>query len=134
MKILGRHLIAEFVGCQSDLLDDQQGLETAMKEAVRVSGATIVSTVFHRFNPKGVSGVVVIAESHISIHTWPEYGYAAVDFFTCGEAVDPHLACEFMKTYLRASDATTVDEVPRGIPSDTNEVISHKPMAAVVSR
>lgn len=134
MKILGRHLIAEFVGCRHDLLDDQQGLEAAMKEAVRVSGATIVNSVFHRFNPKGVSGVVVIAESHISIHTWPEYGYAAVDFFTCGDSVNPHLACDYMKTYLHASDATTVSEIPRGIPSETDEILAHKPLAALAGR
>ncbi|HSG99438.1 MAG TPA: adenosylmethionine decarboxylase, partial [candidate division Zixibacteria bacterium] len=66
------------------------------------------------------------AESHISIHTWPEYGYAAVDFFTCGERVDPHRACEYLKNALGAGAAHTT-ELARGIPSETDEVIPHKP-------
>ncbi len=85
MKILGRHLIVEYADCNCELLNDIDFLEEQMNESVRVAGATIVSSKFHRYNPQGVSGVIVIAESHLSIHTWPEYGYAAVDFFTCGE-------------------------------------------------
>ena len=126
MRILGRHLIVEFTDCNQEILDNTGELETHMKEAVRRSGATIVQSVFHRYNPHGVSGVVVIAESHISIHTWPEYGYAAVDFFTCGESVDPHLAFEHMRDALGAK--STVTELKRGIPSDHDEVISHKPI------
>jgi S-adenosylmethionine decarboxylase proenzyme len=82
---------------------------------------------FHRYNPQGVSGVVVIAESHLSIHTWPEYGYAAVDFFTCGETVDPYLAHEHIAKMLGAGKAQ-VEELRRGIPSGTDEIIAHKPM------
>jgi S-adenosylmethionine decarboxylase proenzyme len=85
-----------------------------------------VETVFHRYNPHGVSGVIVIAESHISLHTWPEYGYAAVDFFTCGEAVDPYKAHDYLKDKLGAS-AAQVNEVRRGIPSSVDEPIEHKP-------
>jgi len=98
-----------------------------MNEAVRCSGATRVRSVFHRYNPQGVSGVVVIAESHCSIHTWPEYGYAAVDFFTCGKDVDPYRALESLRTALKAGDVQ-VREVKRGIPSDNDEFISHKSM------
>jgi S-adenosylmethionine decarboxylase len=125
MKILGRHLIVEYSDCDKRHLNDAQYLEDAMNDAVRKSGATIVRSIFHRYNPQGVSGVVVIAESHISIHTWPEYGYAAVDFFTCGESVDPYKAHEHMKEMLAASKAF-VQELKRGIPSDTDEIISHK--------
>ncbi len=129
MKILGRHLIVELSDCDSNILNDTALMEEYLKEAARRSGATIVDTVFHRYNPQGVSGVVVIAESHISVHTWPEYGYAAVDFFTCGEAVDPYLAHDYLKRVLRA-DSAQVRELNRGIPSSENLVIDHKPAAA----
>ncbi len=126
MKILGRHLVAELSGCNRNTLDDLALLEELLNESVRRSGATIVKSVFHRYNPQGVSGVVVIAESHISIHTWPEYGYAAVDFFTCGDAVDPYRAFEYLKDALSSSNAH-LSELKRGIPSGTDEVINHKP-------
>ena len=89
MKVLGRHVIVELVDCDRAVLDNLELIREHMLEAARKSGATVVRSVFHRYNPQGVSGVVVIAESHISVHTWPEYGYAAVDFFTCGDSVDP---------------------------------------------
>lgn len=127
MKILGRHLIVEYAECNNDLLNDLDQLETFMNESVRKAGATIVKSTFHRYNPQGVSGVVVIAESHISIHTWPEYGYAAVDFFTCGDSVDPYRAFEYMKEKLQSKEAT-VQEMKRGIPSENDEVIAHKPI------
>jgi len=126
MKILGRHLIAEYTDCIHDKLDDTEFLEHCLLEAVRRSGATIVKSVFHRYAPQGVSGVVVIAESHMSIHTWPEYDYAAVDFFTCGRSIDPYQANEFLKKMLGSLNAC-VTEVSRGIPSGTDEVIEHKP-------
>ena len=92
MKALGRHILAEFFDCDNDILDDTEKIELIMKRAAIECGATIISSTFHEFNPHGVSGVVVIAESHLAIHTWPEYGYAAVDVFTCGETVDPAVA------------------------------------------
>lgn len=125
MKILGRHLIVEFSECDKTILDDMEIVEKQMNKAVELSGATIVRSVFHRYSPQGVSGVVVIAESHISIHTWPEYGYAAVDFFTCGDTVDPYKAFEYMKEQLNCQNAD-VKELKRGIPSDTDEIIEHK--------
>lgn len=126
MKILGRHLIVEYSDCDKRSLDDVRLLEETMNEAVRRSGATIVRSVFHRYNPQGVSGVVVIAESHISIHTWPEYGYAAVDFFTCGESVDPYKAHEYLSAVL-AAGSVHLQELKRGIPSESDEIIRHKP-------
>jgi S-adenosylmethionine decarboxylase len=125
MKILGRHLIVEYADCDESLLNDKPLIEQYMKNAVIVSGATIVRSVFHRYSPQGVSGVVVIAESHLSIHTWPEYGYAAVDFFTCGETADPYKAFEYMKKMLKCREAS-VNELKRGIPSETDEIIRHK--------
>ena len=125
MKILGRHLVVEYSGCDSGILGNADLLEEYLNEAVRKSGATIVRSVFHRYNPQGVSGVVVIAESHISIHTWPEYGYAAVDFFTCGQSVDPHKAHEYIERVLCCSESH-VRALNRGIPSETDEFIKHK--------
>ncbi len=127
MKQLGRHLIVELTDCDMSRLNDERHLERAMKEAVRKAGATIVSSNFHRYNPQGVSGIVVIAESHLSIHTWPEYGYAALDLFTCGEAVDPYAAFDYLQQELGSASAE-ITEVKRGIPSEFDEVIHHKPM------
>jgi len=125
MKILGRHLVVELSQCDCEQLDDLDFLERCLNEAVRCSGATKVKSVFHRYNPQGVSGVVVIAESHCSIHTWPEYGYAAVDFFTCGETVDPYKAFESLRSALKAGEVQ-VRELKRGIPSARDEIIRHK--------
>jgi S-adenosylmethionine decarboxylase len=110
---LGRHLLIELYACDRGRLDDLAGLERALKEAARQSGATIVESVFHRFMPHGVSGVVVVAESHLAIHTWPEYGYAAVDFFTCGAEIDYWRARDFIKEALAAQNFE-VKELLRG--------------------
>ena len=126
MKILGRHLIAELCECNCNVLNDLSALEQHLKQAVRLSGATIVRSVFHRYNPQGVSGVVVIAESHFSVHTWPEYGYAAVDFFTCGPSIDPHRALDYIKEQLQ-SGQMQVSELSRGMPSAVDELINHTP-------
>ncbi len=127
MKKLGRHILAEFNECDHALLNDLDSIRRILMEAARYSGATVVNSVFHEYNPHGLSGVVVIAESHLSIHTWPEYGYAAVDFFTCGETVDPWKACRFMQEKLGCTDLHTT-EIGRGIPSDQEEIIPHKPI------
>ncbi|HUV31858.1 MAG TPA: adenosylmethionine decarboxylase [Acidobacteriota bacterium] len=131
MKTLGRHLIVEYSECDRAVLDDEHLIEEYMNEAVRQSGATAVGSVFHRYSPQGVSGVVVIAESHISVHTWPEYGYAAVDFFTCGDSVDPYKAHEYIREML-GSKHPAVSELKRGIPSETDEIIDHKPVSPAV--
>lgn len=85
MDHLGKHVILELYDCPDHLLCDPQIIETFMTEAALAMDATIVLRTFHHFAPLGVSGVVVIQESHLTIHTWPEYGYAAIDIFTCGE-------------------------------------------------
>lgn len=126
MNALGRHILAEFYECDADILNDAQRIENYMKRAALECGATIVSSTFQTFNPHGVSGVIVIAESHLAIHTWPEYGYAAVDVFTCGETVDPAVANEALKEYLKAKKVTTV-QVNRGELNLKNQVLQHKP-------
>jgi len=125
MKILGRHLLAELADCEPELLVDSAKLEKAMKDAAKKSGATVVESVFHRYNPQGLSGIVVIAESHLSIHTWPEYNYAAVDCFTCGSNVDPKKALLYLKEALGCK-TMQVRDMNRGLPSDMDEYIAHK--------
>jgi len=101
-KYLGQHLIVELYDCPADLLSDPVSIEKAMKTAADKMGATTVTSNFHHFSPLGVSGVVIIMESHLTIHTWPEYGYAAVDIFTCGE-IDLEIGVTFLQTKLNAS-------------------------------
>jgi len=128
MKILGRHLVAELSECREEILNDLPKLETILKEAARLSGAVVVDTLFHRYNPQGISGVVVIAESHLSLHTWPEYGYTAIDCFTCGTSVDPYKAIEYLKEQL-GSDSVSIKELKRGIPSINDQILPHKSTA-----
>ena len=127
MKSLGRHLLTEFYGCDRETLNDPDRIKKIMEEAAITSGASIVQSVFHLFNPHGISGVVVIAESHLAIHTWPEYGYSAVDIFTCGEEVDPWRACHYLKEKLRAGSTSTV-EIFRGAIDSDGKGLRHKPL------
>ncbi len=126
MKALGRHILAEFFNCDETLLNDAGKVEKIMKRAALECGATIVNSVFHTFNPHGVSGVVVIAESHLAIHTWPEYRYAAVDVFTCGEMVNPWIATETLRKYLKAESIKSMS-LKRGELRDKG-VLRHKPL------
>jgi len=125
MKILGRHLLAELSECGSPIINDLPQLETVMKEAARLSGATVVDSVFHRYNPQGLSGLIIIAESHLSIHTWPEYNYAAVDCFTCGTNTDPRKALDYLVEKLESNSVKILD-INRGMPSEEDEIIAHK--------
>ena len=126
MRSLGRHVLVEFYDCDPEALNDLSLVESSMKEAAVAAGSTIVDTVFRRFAPHGISGVVVIAESHLAIHTWPEYGYAAVDLFTCGENVDPWAAHDHLLETLSARDSEC-KELPRGELSVLGEDARHKP-------
>lgn len=101
----GRHVLAELTGCPPQVLDDVAGLESCFRQCAVEGGATLVSSHFHRFSPQGVSGVVVIAESHVTVHTWPEHGYAAVDVFTCGR---PEIAEAIMARIVTALQAEKV--------------------------
>ncbi len=115
-KELGIHTILEFYGCDKKVLADSALVEQAFRKASEISKATIVKTTFHHFNPHGVSGVVVIAESHFSVHTWPEHGYAAIDFFSCSEDVDVDRAIEYLKEVLKPKHVTRLD-LKRGMLS-----------------
>ncbi len=123
METRGTHIVCELSGCSAQVLSDLDGVRAIMESAAREANAEILKVAFHRFQPHGVSGVVVIAESHMSIHTWPESGYAAVDFYTCGDHTDPRRACEFAAKRLGAQSMLTT-EVKRGIAS-TNGHYTH---------
>lgn len=113
MIALGRHIIAELYNCNIEKIDDVLFVEQSMLSAAQKSGATVINSTFHHFSPYGVSGVIVIQESHFSIHCWPEYGYASIDIYTCGDTVDPWVAYEFLKESLNASHGSTM-ELNRG--------------------
>ena len=113
MKSLGRHILVEFHGCNADILNDVPHIEQDMIDAATQAGATIISSVFHHFAPFGVSGVIVIQESHLAIHTWPEYRYAAVDLFTCGDTVNPWVSYKHLKKAFEAEHGSAI-ELNRG--------------------
>ncbi len=112
-QALGTHILLELNNCPEDLLVQQERLENVLTTSAKEAGATVVKSVFHQFSPHGLSGVVVIAESHITAHTWPEHNYAAVDIFTCG---DPHIAQRIQdQITTRFSPAThTTQTITRG--------------------
>lgn len=109
MLALGRHILVEYYHCDPELLNEVMAIETAMVAAAKAADATVINSAFHHFSPFGVSGVVVIQESHLAIHTWPEYGYAAVDIFTCGTEVDPWICYEYLEKALKAAYASAME-------------------------
>lgn len=112
MSALGNHILVEFMRCDPNIMNDVSGIERDMVEAARKAGATVINSTFHHFSPYGVSGVVVIEESHLAIHTWPEYGYAAVDLFTCGE-MDAWISFDYLKECFKSASYSAI-EMKRG--------------------
>ena len=110
---LGRHVLVELYGCTPEILNDVIKIEQSMVAAAQKAEATVINSTFHHFSPFGVSGVVVIQESHLAIHTWPEFGYAAIDIFTCGETVNPWISYNYMKLALEAEHGSAM-EMKRG--------------------
>jgi S-adenosylmethionine decarboxylase len=103
--MFGSQVVLDLYDCETTHLDDLEWVKATLVNAALAAGATIVDTVFHKFAPWGISGVVVIAESHLAIHIWPENRYAAVDVFTCGENVQMDVASAFLKREFRARRA-----------------------------
>lgn len=103
MPSLGSHLLIELFGCKGSTLEEEGSVGTAMRDAAVESQATVVAQSFHEFKPYGVSGAVIIQESHYTIHTWPEHGYAAVDLFYCGGTVQVHKAVEVLRERFQPS-------------------------------
>jgi S-adenosylmethionine decarboxylase len=114
LRVLGRHVLAEVYGCRFETLNDIEQVREIMVNAALAAGADIREVCFHKFSPQGVSGVVVISESHLAIHTWPELGYAAVDVFTCGETVNPWDACKYLSEKFQAGQVHAT-EIERGL-------------------
>lgn len=120
---LGQQTATELYGCDPSKLTSSLFSEKSMSDAAIKAGCTIVATKFHQFAPHGVSGVIVLAESHIAIHTWPEHGYVALDIFTCNEAVDHNVIIDHLFDNFKAADKT-VTYLSRG---NTNTLSTFKP-------
>lgn len=107
MNTLGEHMLIEYYGCDAAKLAHSDSVKQIMVEAVRAAQGTVVTDIFHNFSPYGVSGVVVIAESHVTIHTWPEHGCAAVDIFSCNERLDKLMIRDALKSQFEAKRVST---------------------------
>jgi S-adenosylmethionine decarboxylase len=123
LAALGKQILIELKDCNAELLNDVEYLRTLLADVARSIGATVIKDSFYQFTPQGVSGVVIIAESHISIHTWPEYSYAAVDVFTCGDVIEPRDAVKPMSERLKAK-STTYIELKRGVLIESKVMVS----------
>lgn len=116
MDVIGRHVIAELWDCDRKKLNDIDFIEKTLVRAALDAGAEVREVVFHQFAPQGVSGVVIISESHLTIHSFPEHEYASVDVYTCGERISPHVAVKVISEAL-GSKVTEEVEFPRGVRS-----------------
>lgn len=114
METIGRHVISELWECDVNRLNDMDFIEKTFVEAALACGAEVREVAFHKFAPQGVSGVVIISESHLTIHSFPEHGYASIDVYTCGDRIDPNIAADYIAKALDAKVTEKV-EVPRGI-------------------
>ncbi|MDL4840649.1 adenosylmethionine decarboxylase [Aquibacillus rhizosphaerae] len=114
MDTMGRHVIAEMWDCNIDKLNDMELIEQVFVNAALKAGAEIREVAFHKFAPYGVSGVVIISESHLTIHSFPEHGYASIDVYTCGDIIDPNVATDFIAEALESKTCEKV-ELPRGM-------------------
>ncbi len=112
-KIVGVHLIGELMGCSFDTLNDEKKIKEAMLNASAAAKFTILDILIKKFDPQGVTALLLLSESHFSIHTWPEIGYAAVDMFTCSKHSDPYEAFKVLVNYLKPKRYTT-KEMARG--------------------
>ncbi|SFL76552.1 adenosylmethionine decarboxylase [Halanaerobium salsuginis] len=114
IKNLGKHLILELYNCNQLKINDVKLVEEVMLKAAVKAEADVLGSFFHQFVPQGVTGVVVIAESHLTIHSWPEYKYAAVDIFSCGQRLNPLLAVDYIKASFEAL-SSQLQIIERGI-------------------
>lgn len=125
MYALGKHLLIELRECNTEILNDLKKVQDVLITAAKVAEATIVEVAFHEFSPFGISGMVIIVESHLSIHTWPEYNYAAVDIFTCGDILKPEKAVAYLIEKFQSKNPSVV-ELKRGILSTKDRKLAHK--------
>lgn len=129
-ETFGRHILLDVWGVDYEKLNDLQLMKRTMMKAAVSCGATIVKTAFQRFPVQGLSGVVVLAESHISVHTHPEHNYASFDIFTCGQTIDPNIACRYiikklgvsrynLREFVRGQEDGIKDVTPCGAEEDS---------------
>jgi len=114
---IGYHYVIEASDCDSEILKDVNALKKILLEAARVGKMDVRSTYFYKFSPQGISGIVVVSGSHISIHTWPEHGYAAIDVYICGTESEPEKTIEYILEQIKASYAH-ITEIERGIKDE----------------
>ncbi len=114
MQALGHHTLIELYDCNSEKINDTLLVENTLLKAAEIANLSVVKTTIHHFNPIGVSGVVVIKESHIAIHTWPEHNYVALDFFTCNESYELTKAVDYIYTIFEAKGIEK-KEIKRGL-------------------
>ncbi|MES1179007.1 MAG: adenosylmethionine decarboxylase [Myxococcales bacterium] len=114
MHTRAKHLLVELHECAAEPLNDLEMVRALMRRAAEAAGASVVGEAFHRYAPQGVTGVLLLEESHFSVHTWPEAGYAALDFYTCG-ALDPEPAARVVAQGVAAQRVSLL-EVHRGLP------------------
>ena len=110
---LGRHALADIYDCKNNILDNISEIKKILLEACKIADLTVVETTFHEFEPIGLSGVVVLAESHITIHTWTEYNSVTIDAFTCGSSMHPSKVCEIIADKLKSKNRK-IKEYKRG--------------------
>lgn len=125
-QALGIQYLADLADCNRRKLNDLEFLHGVLHTAALRAGATIVQEVFHQFNPHGLSGVIVIAESHLAIHTWPEHGVAAIDLFTCDSNLKAEAAIAYIAESLEAQ-AIDTKKIPRGAISQSRYVEGSSP-------
>lgn len=105
-KVVGKHAIYELLGGDPNLLDDENFVKKALRDAAEAAGATLLGLITHKFEPQGVTAVALLSESHLSFHSWPEYSYASIDAFTCGDHTNPETACHSLKYAFKATHGT----------------------------
>jgi len=118
MRALGIHFLLDLAGVPFEILDDDVLLERLLMATVDQMGAVLLGVHLHRLEPQGVSGVAVISESHLTIHTWPERGEAAVDLFTCGDTARARAALDWLR-WSMGGQASRLREISRGALLDT---------------
>ena len=126
MYALGKHVIADFQNCTTEQLGDLAFIENVMLAAAKQMKVTVIEHFFKQFEPHGISGAIIIAESHLTIHTWPEYGYAAVDIFTCGDSFDPSEGVTYLAEKLACKNPTIL-EIKRGLLGFGDQKLFSKP-------
>lgn len=126
MEAIGYHYLVEASGCDPEILADLDRIKEIMFNSAKLGKMEVKTVYFYKFSPSGVSGILVVSESHLSIHTWPENQYAAIDIFICGKESEPEKALDFILSSLKSTYAH-VTEVERGVKDEdiyTHSVIS----------